>query len=118
MFALSERFPSLGLVRLLRLGWQRISCGLVLRQTNRQACARWLFPRMVESIYLPRSMALSDGTVRSGDRTMQSILRGLWILGGVGVVASVISGCGSDCNKTGTCGPYIPAEGGGSGTSG
>src|SRR6187402_3178748 len=47
---------------------------------------------------------------------MRSILGGLWILGGVSV-ASVISGCGSDCNNTGTCGPYIPPAGGASGAS-
>ncbi|HKO50303.1 MAG TPA: hypothetical protein VJV79_21380, partial [Polyangiaceae bacterium] len=48
---------------------------------------------------------------------MRSILRGLWILGGVSVAAAVAAGCGSDCNNTGTCGPYIPPDGGG-GTTG
>src|SRR5450432_2195956 len=44
---------------------------------------------------------------------MRTILCGLWVLVGIGAAASIVSGCGSNCGDTGSCGPYTAPHGGG-----
>jgi hypothetical protein len=47
---------------------------------------------------------------------MRTILRGFWILTGIGVVSSVV-GCSAPCSETHSCGTYVPPSGGAAGSS-